>query len=123
MFEIIYNDPELTKKYKDIYVLRNERCVTIYNDEGKGFEPDFLLFATSQTTNEKNCIYQIFIEPKGKHIADHDRWKEDYLKELYNNSKIETTKVGDYKVTAVPLFYNAEQENEFKNILTTEIFS
>ena len=48
---------------------------TIHNfADGQGFAPDFVLFLKDK--KGKKLSYQIFIEPKGKHIAGTDDWKK-----------------------------------------------
>ena len=57
----------LREKYDEIYLLRNERHFKIYNfDDGQAFQPDFVLFLREQDGNM--LTYQMFIEPKGKHL-------------------------------------------------------
>ena len=112
---------DLREKYQEIYLVRNERVLKIYNfDDGQAFEPDYLLFMNNK--NEKSLTYQLFIEPKGNHLIPHDKWKDQFLKEItkrgkkgksfeYSNKK--------YKILGVP-FYNKQNENEFKdNLLDT----
>ena len=70
----------LNQKYKDIYLIRNERELKIFDKIGRAFEPDFILFC-KQKENEE-FVYQVFIEPKGGHLAPFDKWKEDFLKEI-----------------------------------------
>jgi len=109
----------LKDKFKEIYLLRNELHFKIFNfSDGQGFSPDFVLFLKSKSGKE--LTYQIFIEPKGKHIEQKDKWKQDFLikiKEEFNSNDlvkfIETTK---YKVIGVP-FYNQLDENNFKENL------
>ena len=100
--------------YEDIYLLRNERHFSLYNfSDGRAFEPDFVLFLGK--INGESLTYQLFIEPKGKHLEDQDRWKEDFLKEIcaecHHTTVIENS---EYRVIGVPTFYNSERENEFK---------
>ncbi|MEW4353300.1 DEAD/DEAH box helicase family protein [Streptococcus pneumoniae] len=60
---------ELEEKWSDIYLLRNEKAVKIYNfADGRAFEPDFLLFAKDKKNG--NISWQIFIEPKGSQFLD-----------------------------------------------------
>ncbi len=111
------------KVYDAIYLLRNEGHFTIYNfSDGQGFQPDFVLFLREE--NGETLSYQLFIEPKGQHIAEHDRWKEEFLKEicaeypsriLAENSK--------YRIIGVPSFYNEDHENEFKEDLDNALKS
>ena len=102
------------KIYEDIYLLRNERHFAIYNfSDGRAFEPDFVLFL--RETNGKSTTYQLFIEPKGQHLIEQDRWKENFLKEICAecDSRI-LTENNEYRVIGVGYFYNSERENNFK---------
>ncbi len=106
---------DLRRKYREVYLVRNERAVKIYNfKDGKGFEPDYLLFLTSK--KGASLTYQLFVEPKGAHLAEHDKWKDDFLKEISEKFKGKTFEFGTskYRVRGVP-FYNSENENEFKD--------
>ena len=107
----------LRKKYDEIYLLRNERHFKIYNfDDGQVFEPDFVLFLLEQNGNM--LTYQMFIEPKGKHLKANDRWKEIFLKEISSEFGCETLTFENekYRLIGVP-FYNYDDENAFKNSL------
>ena len=111
----------LKKKYDGIYLIRNERHFKIYSfSDGQAFEPDFVLFLREKNGNI--LTYQIFIEPKGKHLKDHDKWKKDFLKEICAKFKEKVLefktprKTQKYKLVGVP-FYNNEDENEFKRSL------
>ncbi|MDM8539031.1 hypothetical protein QUF70_19950, partial [Desulfobacterales bacterium HSG17] len=76
----------LKKKYDGIYLIRNERHFKIYSfSDGQAFEPDFVLFLREK--NGDMLTYQIFIEPKGKHLKEHDKWKQDFLKEVTDKFK------------------------------------
>lgn len=101
-------------KYSDIYLIRNERDLKIYDKFGRGFEPDFILFCKQK--KQEHLIYQVFIEPKGSHLILNDRWKEIFLKEIADISKIINIESDKYLITGVP-FYNNENENEFKKTL------
>ena len=72
---------ELKEKYEGIYLVRNERHFKIYSfDDGQAFEPDFVLFLREKNGN--TLIRQIFIEPKGKYLQAHEKWKEEFLKQI-----------------------------------------
>jgi len=67
--------PQLAGKFEVIYLVRNEGHFRIYNfSDGRSFEPDFVLFLRQKTG--KLLTYQVFIEPKGKYLKEHDKWKE-----------------------------------------------
>ena len=108
---------DLRQEYREVYLVRNERTMKIYNfKDGKGFEPDYLLFLTSK--KGVSVTYQLFVEPKGAHLAEHDKWKDDFLREISEKFKGKTLEFGKgkYRVRGVP-FYNSENENEFKEKL------
>ena len=109
----------INAKYKDIYLIRNERVVKIYDNDGRRFEPDFILFAKQRDINGP-ITYQIFIEPKGKHLMKNDKWKEEFLKELREKKQTFDIDSDKYLITGVP-FYNYENENEFKEALETTL--
>ncbi|PKP59661.1 type III deoxyribonuclease [Candidatus Atribacteria bacterium HGW-Atribacteria-1] len=111
----------LKQKYDGIYLIRNERHFKIYSfSDGQAFEPDFVLFL--QEKNGEMLTYQIFIEPKGKHLKEHDIWKEKFLKEItkkYKDKILEFNaqrKTQKCKLVGVP-FYNNTDENQFKQNL------
>ncbi len=112
---------ESDKTYDDIHLLRNEGHFSIYNfSDGKPFQPDFVLFLRER--NGKSLSYQLFIEPKGEHLAETDRWKEDFLKEICaeRHSKI-LTENRKYRVIGVPSFYHERYENQFKDDLNAAL--
>jgi len=111
----------LRKNYDGIYLIRNERHFKIYSfSDGQAFEPDFVLFL--QEKNGNMLTYQIFIEPKGKYLKEHDKWKQSFLKEITEKFEGETLefktqrKTQNYRLVGVP-FYNNEDENKFKQSL------
>lgn len=101
----------LDKKFKNIYLIRNEREVKIIDKLGRAFEPDFILFCKQKKGDE--LTYQVFIEPKGNHLVAHDKWKEEFLKEIREEKKTIKIDTDKYLITGVP-FYNNANENEFK---------
>ena len=104
---------ELEEKWSDVYLLRNEKAVRIYNfEDGKAFEPDFIMFANDKKTG--NTSWQIFIEPKGEQFIDGEDgfdkgkggWKQQFLNEITKRSEAKTL-VDDkrYRIIGLP-FYN-----------------
>ena len=112
--------PALKKKYEAVYLVRNEGHFKIYNfSDGQAFEPDFVLFLREKTGNL--LTYQLFIEPKGKHLKEHDQWKATFLKEISEEfadaDKVLTFGVNSkYRLIGLP-FYNIADENEFRDTL------
>ncbi len=100
----------IEKDYNNIYLIRNERTIKIYDEKARAFEPDYLLFMKQKKGD--NLILQIFIEPKGQQLLDKDKWKEDFLKKIRDENKIVSIQTGKYKITGVP-FYNNNSENDF----------
>ena len=108
----------LDEKFKNIYLIRNEREVKIIDKLGRAFEPDFILFCKQKQRDE--LTYQVFIEPKGNHLLSHDKWKEEFLKEIRDEQKTIKIDTDKYIITGVP-FYNNDNENEFKTTLETTL--
>lgn len=109
---------KLLEKYEAVYLMRNEGNFKIYNfTDGQAFEPDFVLFLRRR--NRKFLTYQVFIEPKGRHLKERDKWKEQFLKEIREQfaESVLILKPGTkYRLIGAP-FYNNEDENEFKTAL------
>jgi len=104
----------LNQKFENIYLIRNEREIKIFDKLGRAFEPDFLLFCKQR--DGEQMTFQVFIEPKGEHLKGHDKWKEDFLNEIRAEQKTVKIHTDTYLITAVP-FYNYNNENEFKTTL------
>ena len=104
----------LEQAFENIYLIRNEREIKIIDKLGRAFEPDFVLFCKQKKGEE--LTYQVFIEPKGNHLKAHDKWKEDFLKEIREDKMTIEIDSDKYLITGVP-FYNNENENEFKETL------
>jgi len=106
---------DLQKTYNNVYLVRNERIaeLAIYTfDTGERFEPDFLLFL-QKNKNDGYIQQQIYIEPKGSHLLETDKWKEEFLKEINNEAVPVITYVdnNDYNIFGLP-FYNTEYRVE-----------
>lgn len=107
----------LKEKYESIYLLRNEGHFAVYNfSDGQAFQPDFVLFLREKSG--ETLTYQLFIEPKGKHLKEHDRWKEKFLKEITEEfgNRVLKFDQSKYRLIGVP-FYNNEDENKFRESL------
>lgn len=109
----------LSQNFENIYLIRNERELKIFDKLGRAFEPDFLLFC-KQKEGEAPLTYQVFIEPKGNHLKAHDKWKEEFLKEIRDKKEVLEIHSDKYLITGVP-FYNNDNENEFKAILESTL--
>ena len=103
--------------YETFYLIRNEKHFCICNfSNGNKFYPDFVMFLHKK--NGETLTYEIFVEPKGKHLQEKDQWKEDFLKEI--RAEADTQVIAEnrkYRILGVGRFYNEEIENEFKDEL------
>jgi type III restriction enzyme len=121
----------LKEQYDEVYLLRNEEIYKIYDyKQGRGFEPDFLLFLKSKNGN---LYYQIFIEPKGGQFADKEGgfkdskegWKEEFLKQIsdkYGNGSLLKVESNEYLLIGLPLF-NKNDGINFEKEFSKHIFS
>ncbi|MEZ0007155.1 type III restriction enzyme [Flavobacterium sp. 28YEA47A] len=107
----------LQEKFKEVYLLRNERFFKLYRfSDGKAMEPDYVLFMTDKET-EENLIYQLFIEPKGEHLLQKDSWKEDFLKEIENEAKVELFQNETFRLIGMPFYNESLGKTDFKDKL------
>ena len=109
----------LKDKFKDIYLLRNERFFKLFRfSDGKATEPDFVLYMNDKFS-EKEVVYQLFIEPKGNHLLLQDEWKEQFLAEIETESKIELYQNQEYKLIGMPFYNKTQREEKFEEKLNT----
>ena len=105
----------LKKKYDKVYLVRNERQFHIYSfNGGERFEPDYVLFLHNLKMEGYEQL-QVFIEPKGSHIIEKDKWKEDFLLELEENA-IPVIKFADdneYKIWGFHFFNHDVRQKDF----------
>ena len=103
---------DLKSKY-DVHLIRNEEVFKLNNfADGEGFMPDFILLLKDKQKSSSNGVnnflhYQIFIEPKGEHLAETDRWKEEFLVAItqeYGKDKILCKDTPHYRLIGLPFF-------------------
>lgn len=108
----------LSKKYDEIYLIRNEKHFKLYTfDEGQALEPDFVLILKKKD-NSKSIIHQMFIEPKGgdRLTNDDSQIKERFLLQLEKVYKLQVVYENrDYKLVGMPLYNEAQKKTEFDN--------
>ncbi|MBT7431766.1 DEAD/DEAH box helicase family protein [bacterium] len=117
LVKMIYDNlSEFEIKFKEVFLIRNQKIMEIFDfKEGRRFEPDYLLFLGNG--GNKGEYYQLFIEPKGGHIEDKDRWKEEFLLEIGANKKVLNLFENDqYFIYGLP-FYQETEKNNFKEKL------
>ncbi|MGF0095705.1 DEAD/DEAH box helicase family protein [Peptoniphilus sp. SGI.035] len=112
---------DLRQKYDEIYLVRNERipALAIYEfDTGERFEPDFLLFLQKKGI-DGYLQEQIYIEPKGSHLLEKDKWKEEFLLKIEELGIPVKKYVDDneYKIIGLPFFNKDYRMEEFKKSL------
>ncbi len=117
--------PDLRKEYDEIYLVRNERipALAIYEfDTGERFEPDFLLFLQKHGT-DGYLQEQIYIEPKGSHLLETDKWKEDFLLKIEEQGIPVKKYVDDneYRIIGLPFFNKDSRMEEFEKAISFKI--
>lgn len=101
---------ELQQAYGDVRLVRNEKAVKLYNfGNGAGFEPDFLLFLDHDEQGEA-VVVQLFIEPKGKHLARGEEWKNDFLEQIEAQHELPDVYAETHKLRGLPFFDESSLE-------------
>lgn len=118
--ESIY--PRMKEQYDEIYLVRNERHFKLYSFEtGDAYQPDYVLFMKKKNENAKTDAIQIFIEPKGEHLRQTDKWKEDQLVSIRQKADVQwSTQSSDYDVWGVP-FFTEKYITKFADVLCREL--
>lgn len=111
--------PKLEEKYDEVYLVRNEKDIRIFSfEEGRPFEPDYVLFLRIKGVGDKYDNLQIFIKPKGNQLLLKDKWKEAFLNEIRQNSDVRwITATNNYDIWGLP-FYNEKNEASFNRDFT-----
>lgn len=107
---------KLKDKYQNIYLLRNEKDLKLAGfQDGRLFEPDYVLFMQRDNDGDICDNIQIFIEPKGRHLRETDKWKEDCLRQIKGKACIHfSTATERFNVWGMP-FFAKDQERDFDN--------
>lgn len=111
----------LHSKYDKVYLLRNERQIHLYSfDGGERFEPDYILYLCKNRADSVEQLI-VFVEPKGTHLIDSDKWKEDFLLELKEKAIPTVTFVDDnkYKIWGFHFFNTECRSVEFADDMNT----
>lgn len=113
---IMSKSSEIEKKYDEFYLVRNVQMVKLFSFEtGEGFEPDFLLFAIRGDDIKESIIYQLFMEPKGEHIAQRDAWKEKFLREIKRDKRVKDLYENtEYKIIGLPFYMESKKDNFYE---------
>ena len=118
------NMEKFEEKYDEIYLIRNEKDLKIYDfAEGRPFEPDFVLFLRIKGAPDQYDNLQLFIEPKGSNLIATDKWKNDFLKQIKAMADITwCTKSDNFSVWGIP-FYNEATNTEFESAMEEDVFN
>lgn len=111
----------LRSKYDKVYLLRNERQIHLYSfDGGERFEPDYILYLCKNRADSVEQLI-VFVEPKGTHLIDSDKWKEDFLLELKEKAIPTVTFVDDnkYRIWGFHFFNTEYRSVEFAGDMNT----
>lgn len=111
----------LRSKYDKVYLLRNERQIHLYSfDGGERFEPDYILYLCKNRADSVEQLI-VFVEPKGTHLIDSDKWKEDFLLELKEKAIPTVTFVDDnkYRIWGFHFFNTVYRSVEFESDMNT----
>lgn len=111
----------LRSKYDKVYLLRNERQIHLYSfDGGERFEPDYILYLCKNRADSVEQLI-VFVEPKGTHLIDSDKWKEDFLLELKEKAIPTVTFVDDnkYRIWGFHFFNTECRSVEFDRDMNT----
>ncbi len=111
----------LHSKYDKVYLLRNERQIHLYSfDGGERFEPDYILYLCKNRADSVEQLI-VFVEPKGTHLIDSDKWKEDFLLELKEKAIPTVTFIDDnkYKIWGFHFFNTECRSVEFAGDMNT----
>lgn len=109
---------KLQEKYNDIYLVRNEKDLKIYDFEsGRATEPDFVLFMRRKGEMSVYENIQIFIEPKGQHLRGTDAWKAEFEKKIHTEGYIKLhTQNQNFEIWGMP-FYTEGLKKEFDDAM------
>ncbi|WLV25848.1 DEAD/DEAH box helicase family protein [Aciduricibacillus chroicocephali] len=112
---------KLQEEYEEVYLIRNEKQVRVTEIDGvRGFMPDFLLYLKNE-----QYTYQVFMEPKGAHLLEKDKWKQDFLEQLSEDPRVEILNENE-KVRLLGIkFYSREarEKEEFRNDFKEKLLS
>ncbi len=109
---------KLQEKYDDIYLVRNEKDLKIYDFEsGRATEPDFVLFMRRKDEMGIYDNIQIFIDPKGQHLRGADAWKSEFEKKIHTEGYIQFhTQNQNFVIWGMP-FYTEAKKKEFEDAM------
>ena len=103
----------IKEKYKNFYLVRNERFFKIYRfSDGKAFEPDYVMFLNKEDDSITTAL-QLFIEPKGEPYLAMDDWKEKFLLSIDDNKQFEHKGL-ELKVVGLPFYNETIKKKEFE---------
>ena len=106
----------LKQEYDEVYLIRNELVIKLYSFEhGERFEPDYFLILRHKKDDGRDDYLCVFIEPKGEHLLENDKWKNDFLLELEAKAIPVTIYAddNDYRIWGMPFYNESATKDEF----------
>ena len=109
----------LKKKYDRVFLIRNELFFSIYSfNSGDKFEPDYVLLLVKENA-KKNDFLCVFVEPKGEHLLETDKWKGDFLLQIEERAipSIKFVDNNEYRIWGTPLYNEEKTKGDFIDYL------
>lgn len=115
---------KLQKTFKELYLIRNQKLLDLFTfKKGNRFEPDYILMLGDG--KEKANYLQLFIEPKGHQLEEGEKWKQEFLLEIKQESEIVNLFENDkYKIFGLPFYQESKKvyfKDKLKELIKTEL--
>lgn len=95
-------------KHNDIYLVKNENQLKIYNSRGKNYMPDYLLLSAPKSGND--FYVQAFIKIS-RNLSEHQQWHHEMISFINNNPM--SVNIKPYKIEAFSFHNNNEELKQF----------
>ena len=107
--------PHIKEKFKNAYLLRIDERNTDFklHDFGEevyryeGYMPDFVLYL-----DNKDYIYQIYLEPKGQQLLEKDKWKEELLSRINPENVVILGETDNVKLYGVKFYVEDDKGHQ-----------
>lgn len=101
------HEAQLRARFEQFVLVRNEKFITLHAfDDGAAFEPDFILWAKRRDNAE---IIHAYVEPKGKHLAAGEQWKQAFLLRIEAEAALDDLfSEAGYRLLGLPFYTQAD---------------